>query len=263
MEARIKQLQSDFVLDVHHAKVDFVKAPSSGRGVSSVPKSGKTVAKGVSRSQTSRLMEKLTQEKTTKLKRQQHLQRKTQNVKEKTTSKSSISSMILPGTARKTILPTAKMTASLNKKSKGCIELSEEIGAPVSTPFSAAAPLSQRLSGESQTQTDAEGRPNELAEVEKLERRLSLQASLWTTSSTPEWPPKENTRTECGDMQQSIRSYLEACVFVGDTERAHSFLLSQHRVRSRRRQLNTDVYNIMMRVWAKKVSSHTVFIFVP
>ncbi|CAG01373.1 unnamed protein product [Tetraodon nigroviridis] len=50
----------------------------------------------------------------------------------------------------------------------------------------------------------------------------------------------------------SIRSYLEACVFVGETERAHHFLLSQHRVRSRRKHLNTDVYNIMMKVWAKK-----------
>uniref|UniRef100_H3CZ72 DNA-directed RNA polymerase n=1 Tax=Tetraodon nigroviridis TaxID=99883 RepID=H3CZ72_TETNG len=47
-------------------------------------------------------------------------------------------------------------------------------------------------------------------------------------------------------------SYLEACVFVGETERAHHFLLSQHRVRSRRKHLNTDVYNIMMKVWAKK-----------
>uniref|UniRef100_A0A4W6BYF6 DNA-directed RNA polymerase n=1 Tax=Lates calcarifer TaxID=8187 RepID=A0A4W6BYF6_LATCA len=203
LEARIQQLQSDVVLDVKHAKVQFVKAPSSGRGVSSsrgpkstpqektdIPKTGKTVAKGASKSQPSRWMEKLTEEKKNKLKRQQHLQQKVQKTfKEK---------------------PTAK--------SKGTDEI----------------------------------RAAELAKIEELEKRLSQQVSQWASSSKPEHPQAGSERTACGDIQLSIRSYLEACVFVGDIDRANNFLLSQHRVLSRRKHLNTDVYNIMMRVWAKK-----------
>uniref|UniRef100_A0AAQ5X638 DNA-directed RNA polymerase n=1 Tax=Amphiprion ocellaris TaxID=80972 RepID=A0AAQ5X638_AMPOC len=190
-EARIQQLRSDVVLDVHHAKVQFVKAPSYGRGTSSgrgprgspqektdIPKSGHMVTKGASKSQPSRWIEKLTQEKKNKLKKQQRLQQKIQTkMKDK---------------------PTTKTTGS--KK-----------------------------------------------------RRLNQQVSQWTASSSPEHLQEARDETACGDMNQSIRSYLEACVFVGDIDRAHHFLLSQHRVRSRRKHLNTDVYNIMMRVWAKKI----------
>uniref|UniRef100_A0A672HQR7 DNA-directed RNA polymerase n=1 Tax=Salarias fasciatus TaxID=181472 RepID=A0A672HQR7_SALFA len=161
LEARIQQLQSDVVLDVQH-KTD-------------IPKSGQTVAKGTSKSQPSRWMEKLTQERKNKLKKQ------TQQTK-----------------------------------------LSDKIRAAVSSPVTA------------------------------LEKRLNLQVSDWTSSSSEEHLQEGNEAVACGDIQLSICSYLEACVFVGDIERAQRFLLSQHRVMSRRRLLNTGVYNIMMRVWAKK-----------
>ncbi|XP_044056573.1 DNA-directed RNA polymerase, mitochondrial [Siniperca chuatsi] len=288
LEARIHQLQSDVVLDVQHAKVQYVKAPSSGRGVISVkgskstpqektdsPKSGQTVAKGASKSQPSRWMEKLTEEKKNKLKKQQHLQQKIQkNVKEKPTvkSKGSKSSSMLPGTAHKIISTTAKKTVPLSKKSRGGMKLSDEIRAAVSSTVTATAgtaaagtaAMLHKVSkgkqknqvpggeGQKQTVTDARGRAKELAEVEELERRLSQQVSQWTSSSNPERIQEDSEGTACGDIQLSIRSYLEACVFAGDTERAHRFLLSQHRVMSRRKHLNTDVYNIMMRVWAKK-----------
>uniref|UniRef100_A0AAQ4NS14 DNA-directed RNA polymerase n=1 Tax=Gasterosteus aculeatus aculeatus TaxID=481459 RepID=A0AAQ4NS14_GASAC len=172
LKARIQQLQPDVVLDVHHANVQFVKAPSSGRGVSSgkgpkvapkektdIPKSGKTLKKN-------------------KLTKEERLPQKIQkNVKEKPSG-----------------------------KSKG----SKKVG----TTAAAATVNPQR--------------------PEEEEEDVEVAAAA------------------CGDVQLSIRSYLEACVFAGDVERAHSFLLSQHRVRSRRKLLNTDFYNIMMRVWAKK-----------
>uniref|UniRef100_A0A8C9YZI6 DNA-directed RNA polymerase n=1 Tax=Sander lucioperca TaxID=283035 RepID=A0A8C9YZI6_SANLU len=233
LEARIQQLQSDIFLDVQHAKVQFVKTPSSGRGVlpgkspkstpkekSSISKSGQTVAKGASESQPSRWMEKLTQEKNNKLTKQQHLHQKIQkNVKEKPTAKSkdSKSCSVLPGTSHKTISTTKKPT----KGSKNQVP-------------------------------DPQGRAKELAEVEELERRLCQQVSQWTSSSNPERLQEYSEGAACGDIQLSIRSYLEACVFAGDIERAHRFLLSQHRVMSRRKHLNTGVYNIIMRVWAKK-----------
>ncbi|KAF1385866.1 hypothetical protein PFLUV_G00112200 [Perca fluviatilis] len=291
LEARIQQLQSDIFLDVQHAKVQFVKTPSSGRGVlptkspkstpkekSSISKSGQTVAKGASESQPSRWMEKLTQEKNNKLTKQQHLHQKVQkNVKEKPTAKSkgSKSSSVLPGTSHKTISTTKKTTVPLIKNRKGRMKLSDEIRAAVSSPVASAASaaaagtaaMAHKVSkgkqkgsknqvpgkeGQKQTVADPQGRVKELAEVEELERRLSQQVSQWTSSSNPERLQEYSEGAACGDIQLSIRSYLEACVFAGDVERAHRFLLSQHRVMSRRKHLNTGVYNIIMRVWAKK-----------
>lgn len=290
LEARIHQLQSDVVLDIQHAKVQFGKAQSSGRWALSskgpksipqektdIPKSGQIVAKRASKSQPSRWMEKLTEEKKNKLKKQQHLQQKIlKNVKEKPSakSKSSKSSSMLPGTAHKTISTIAKKIVPLNKKSRGQMTLSDEIRAAVSstrtstaaTAAAGTAAIPHKVSKGKEKRSkhqvpgeeavkDVQGRAKELAEVEELERRLSQQVSQWTSSSDPERLLEDSERTACGDIYLSIRSYLEACVFAGDTERAHRFLLSQHRVMSRRKHLNTDVYNIMMRVWAKKVSS--------
>lgn len=293
LEARINQLQSDLVLDVQHAKVQFVKAPSSGRGVfsgkgpksapqekSDIPKSGQTVAKGSSKSQPSRWMEKLTQEKKNKLKKQQHILQKIQKYVKKiptAKSKGSKSSLMLPGTAHKIISTTAKKTVPSIQKSRVCTKLSDEIHAAVSstvtsTAASGSAALPHKVSegkqkgyknwvprgkGQKQTVTDAQGAAKELAEVEELEQRLRQQVSQWTSLSNPEHLQEDSEATACGDVQLSIRSYLEACVFAGDIERSHRFLLSQHRVMSRRRHLNTGIYNIVMRVWAKKVSSST------
>lgn len=287
LEARIHQLQSsDFLLDVQRTKVQFVKAPSLGKGTSSVkgsksipqeinaiPKSRQMVTKGT---QPSRWMKKLTEEKNSKLKIQQHLQQKIQNIQEKSPapskSKSGKSNLMHPGTAHKTITSTGKKKASLNKKSKGQLSLVDEIAALSSkhastVTTSAAGTLAQphkaskgkhkhskkHVSTEKDV-GDAEGRTKELLEAEDLEGRLSQQVQQWTSSNNIQQLQEDIEGNAYGDIHLSIRSYLEACVFAGQTERAHHFLLSQHRVRSRRKHLNTDVYNIMMRVWAKKVS---------
>lgn len=106
---------------------------------------------------------------------------------------------------------------------------------------------------EDQTSVDSLERAKELAEVEELEKRLNQQVSHWATlSSSSELLQDGGAGGVSLDLQHSICSYLEACIFVGEVERAQRFLLSQHRARSRRKHLNTGVYNIMMRVWAKK-----------
>lgn len=293
LEARIHQLQSSDLLDVQHAKVQFVKALSSGKGASpgkgsksiyqeikTIPKSRQTVTKGT---QPSRWMKKLTEEKNNKLKIQQHLQQKHQNVQEKPTapskSKSGKSSLMHPGTAQKIITSTGKKRASLNKKSKSQLSQADEIHAAVSSTHtttvtasaaSAAAQPHKASKGKykhskkhvstEEDISDAEGRAKELLEAEELEGRLSQQVQQWTSSSKSQQLQQDSEENANGDVHMSIRSYLEACVFVGETERAHHFLLSQHRVRSRRKHLNTDVYNIMMKVWAKKVSSRSFFL---
>lgn len=278
LEARIHQL------DVQHAKVQFVKAPSPGKGASpgkvsksipqeinAIPKSRQMVTKGT---QPSRWMKKLTEEKKNKLKIQQHLQQKIQNIQEKPAAPSkSKSSLMQPGTSHKTIASTGKKKTP-NKKIKGQMSLTDEIRAAVSsthastvTTSAAGSAIQQHKASKGKhkhlkkhvstekTVSEAEGRAKELLEVEELEGRLSQQVRQWTSSSNTQQFQEDSDVNLCGDIHLSIRSYLEACVFAGETERAHHFLLSQHRVRSRRKHLNTDVYNIMMRVWAKKVSS--------
>lgn len=274
LEARIQQLQSDVILDVQHAKVQFVSAPSSGTGTSSVKcpkiqaqakpdqlKSGNSIAKSSSKSQPSRWMEKLSQEKKNKLKKEQNLQQKIQ--KKVKDAQVSIGSQMLPGTSCKTISTAAK------KKKTGRLKLSDKIRAAMSlnvtsTTAAGTTALSQKVSKGNKNRlknptltehvqkhriSGAKGRAEVLTEAEELEKRLNQKLSQWTSSNTEAVQDNDT----CTDIQQSIHSYLEACVFAGEIERANRFLLSQHRVMSRRKHLNTDIYNIMMRVWAKKV----------
>uniref|UniRef100_A0A8C5C720 DNA-directed RNA polymerase n=1 Tax=Gadus morhua TaxID=8049 RepID=A0A8C5C720_GADMO len=95
----------------------------------------------------------------------------------------------------------------------------------------------------------------ENAEVEELEKRLSLVSDL-TSSASTERLLGDREPAVCSDAQFGIRSYLEACVFSGDLERANRFLLSQHRILSRRKLLDVGMYNTVMRIWAKKVRLH-------
>lgn len=285
LEARIHQLQStDFLLDVQRSKVQFIKAPSSGKGTSSekgslsipqeinaITKSRQMVTKGT---QPSRWMKKLTEEKKKKLKILQHLEQKIQKTQEKPAPPSNYknvkSSSMQPGTSFKTITSASKQKLPIKKKSKGKQKpLANEIHAAVSatntsTVNTAAAGTAaqqhnaakgkyEHTSSEDNV-SEAVDRAKELLEVEKLEDRVNPQEKQSTSlSNTQELQDREGI--ECSDLHLSIRSYLEACWFAGETERAHNFLLSQHRVRRRRKHLNTDVYNIIMRVWAKKVSS--------
>lgn len=287
LEARIHQLQSDDVLHVHHAKVQFVKAQSSGRCAgkgpksipqekTDIPKSGQIAVKGASKSQPSRWMEKLTEEKKKKLKRQQHLQQTLHtDVQEKPSAKSisSKKSSHLPGTSQKTISTGARKIVPLSKR-RSQVTLSDETNPAVSSILSSTAATATAETAATQPKvskgkqkhskhqvpgerpaSDAHSRAKELAEVEGLERRLNAQVGQCTSSSEPECRQNDREGAASGETHQIIRCYLEACVFAGDIQRAHRFLLSQHRVMSRRKHLTTDVYNIMMRVWAKKVSS--------
>lgn len=289
LESRIHQLQSDVVLDVRRAKEQFVQTSPSERWAISakspksiprekadIPKSGQTVSKGASKSKPSRWMQKLSEEKQNKLRRQQHLQQKIEkDAKEGPSEKSkgSKSSSMLPGTSYKKISTVGKKTVPLKGKARRQT-LTDEIHASVSSvptssavlavagtaavPLKASKPKQKQPKPRSHTEEaadDAQSPAQELAEVEALEKRLNERGRQWASSVDQERPPlEEGNGNDSGDLHLSIHAYLEACVFAGAVDRAHRFLLSQHRVRSRRKRLNTDIYNILMRVWAKKVS---------
>ncbi|XP_036970884.1 DNA-directed RNA polymerase, mitochondrial [Acanthopagrus latus] len=251
LEARILQLQSDVAVDVQHAKVQFVNARSIGKvkvasdrdpksTPSDIPKSGKTVAKGTSEPKPSRWMEKLTKEKKNLKKWQQFQVKLQKNVKEKPTAKSKGSSL-LPGTSHKTISTTAKktMTKDLNKRHHATSIFATTTSA---TAAAGKAAMLQKVFKGHQNHPQNQVSRQEPAEVAKLQKSLGKTESL----------QEDKGEIECGEIQKSIRSYLEACVFAGHIEKAHRFLLSQHRLMKRRRLLNTDIYNIMIRMWAKK-----------
>nr|XP_046247511.1 DNA-directed RNA polymerase, mitochondrial isoform X2 [Scatophagus argus] len=184
-------------------------------------------------SQPSRWIKKLTEERKKKMKKQQLLQLAAEKKnKEKTTTKSKVSSKVAAPTA------AVGSAAKSYKLSKGKQKHSKN----------------QVFSDERQKQTVKDSRDMDkgLAEVKGLDKRKDQQTSQKMSPGNAKCLQEDSEGIASGDMHLSIRSYLEACVFAGDIGRAHSFLLSQHRVLSRRKQLNTDIYNIMMRVWAKK-----------
>ncbi|XP_028301108.1 DNA-directed RNA polymerase, mitochondrial [Gouania willdenowi] len=264
LEARITQLQSDVVVSVQHAKVHFLKARSHGKdassgvgpsaalqGKSDIPKSGQTSSTGAKKSQTSRWIQKLNREENSK-----HFKWKQQkNVKEKQASQpqGNKSTSLLSGTTNKT-------PSKMNKKGKGSVKLSDEICAAV--PSSAAAaivaiPQNKQKPEVSKDhpvmdeQADEQNRARELTEVEELQKGLDLKISQWTSLGKQE-STEQAEGGACGDIQQSICSYLEACTFIGNLDHANKVLLNHHRVMSRRTHLNTAAYNIIMRIWAKQ-----------
>lgn len=273
LEARIHQLQStDLLSRVHPAKVQIVDAAFSRKGISSencsksipkgknaIPESIQMVMKGT---QPSRWMKKLIEEKKKKIKVQQRLQQKIQKFQEKSTAPSQYKlgthRLMGPGTSLKTITRETR---------EGQMCLPNEIPAADSskntstvTTASAGRATQQRKAsqgkhkGASSTHNvnDAERIAKELLEVEELEDSVSQEAKQSMSSRNTQQEDSEGNA--CGDIHKSIRSYLEACWFAGQTKRAHQFLLHQHGNRGRRKYLNTDVYNIMIKVWAKKVS---------
>lgn len=296
LDARIQQLRSDVIIDVQQAKVQFVPSygrVSSGSGPKSaphekadIPKSEQTIGKGISKFHSSHRTEKLTQEKKKKL-------QKVKNVKEKPVAKSisSKSNSQLLGTTYKKISTTAEKTAPSMKKSKGRVRVSDEIRAAMSsiatttaaTTAAETAATSHKVpkrklnvlnfkkkdsknrvpgeKGKKPVVVDVQDRHRELPEAKKQQEERLFQQASQLMSSRPEHLQDRSEESAYGDTQACIRSYLQALVFVGYTERAHRFLLSQHRLMGRRKYLNTDIYNILMRVWAKKVRSKTMFVF--
>lgn len=236
LEARIQQLQPDVALDVQHAKVHFVKVPSGGRDVSTprrespqdkrdIPKSG--VHKEASKPQFSRWMKKLSEE---KKKKHKNLLKAIQ-----TSAKGKQTVIRSSGTKLPDAAASSKNAAASHTVSK---------------PKQKA--LDSRRAGKG---GNVKMSIEERAENEELDKKLRQQQSHRAFSETTELPHEGENGGPCGDIQLSILFYLEACVFVGDIERAQNFLLSHHRVKSQRKHLTTDTYNIMIRVWAKKVSS--------
>ncbi|XP_078054386.1 DNA-directed RNA polymerase, mitochondrial [Mustelus asterias] len=90
-----------------------------------------------------------------------------------------------------------------------------------------------------------------LAEVENLDQQLN------------KWEPsakllEDEEGNKYGDAQRNILSYVEACAFINDLDRAHQCVMFHHRILTRRKQLNIKIYSALMHLWAKKGSLNQI-----
>lgn len=246
----MQQLQSD-VLQVKHMKVEFVKVPQGEKRGSPVkshktevesPKAVHLTKKGgasdnpPSKTHTSRWIEKLKLEKSNKTKKQTSLQQKLSDK----TAKSSKGNLMAPGTSMKTI-STAKR--SKQPKPESTTPQSKLLKPKVSKHCTSATTVNE--------DPEELSRAAELAEVEELEEMIGESSP---TNGEKLLEDKDGNRY--GDPQLNLRCYLEACVFTGEVERAHRCLFFHHRHLSRRKALSISAYNIMMRMWAKRVRAN-------
>ncbi|MGH0173438.1 UNVERIFIED_CONTAM: hypothetical protein FKN15_065428 [Acipenser sinensis] len=228
LDARIQQLQMDGVLDVKRSEVQFVRASQMEGTLVKVVKmlakereplgarKGGDQDRLVSKTQPSRWMEKLKQEKWNKSKRQLKLD---QNAKHKPLQGSHVA----------------------DSKGKAPGAKSDNPNPKTDSKKAAAGSRLDRASSKEESP---------LAEVEDLDHRLNQ----WEQSEGTERLLEDREGNKYGDAQLSIRSFLEACIFNEDVERAQRCLMDYHRNLSRRKQLSINTYNIMMHIWAKKGS---------
>ncbi|KAG7488005.1 hypothetical protein MATL_G00029600 [Megalops atlanticus] len=244
LEARIQQLQSDVVLDVKHSEVQFVKFPPSGKGAPSVKGQASKKGGGTDpqppKTQTTRWMEKLNREKWSKTKKVLQHQPK---ASEKPAKIKIIKSSPKTLSAAVNTKPTTKAAKASPKSELPRPAASSKDDSTLERPKSLGPAVS----------SDAFSREDELAEVEELD----LQLNQWSSAS-PEKLLEDREGNRYGDAQLNVRSYVEACVFVGDVERAQRCLLAHHHQLSRRKLLSIGLYNVMMRVWAKRGSLNQI-----
>ncbi|XP_035379242.1 DNA-directed RNA polymerase, mitochondrial isoform X1 [Electrophorus electricus] len=241
LEARMHQLQSDAVLDQKCSKVDFISVLQGEKEIShdqsqkaasttkpenlkdcQASKKGIAVDNLSPITHTSRWFEKLAREKCNKAKKQHALRQKLSDKAD--TAKHGKGSLMLPGTSIKKISPGKKSHPepkhSPTPCSKPCV----------------ANPAAEEFSREA-----------ELADVEELDKC----GSRWNPASTARLL-EDRYGNQYSDSQLRVRSYLEACMFLGDTESACQCLLHHHQHIAKRTALCIGAYNVLLRMWAKK-----------
>lgn len=262
LEARVHQLLSH-VTDVPHAQVPFHRPPSSKNiilsGISpnkqpqKVTDKPKSKVKADAKSLTSPWKQRISQEKKTRLIQQQHLR----NVK---IDPSKIMSSVHHDIAHKTIFLTPKKTATSTKIMSKVKKVSDKNDAKAAIPQTAtstvtkgAGEVSKKLSKmeQKQSKNSTKETTEEAAKMEKPKTSLRQKLNQKTTATCPQEGARGSASVE---VRHSVRAYLEACLFSGNIDTGHSFLLKLHRMEDRRKHLNTDIYNILMSGWAKKVS---------
>lgn len=253
LEARMQQLQPD-VLHAKQMKVEFVQVPQGKRRGAPVkrqetkaetPKAAQSAKKDAtldnppSKAHASRWIEKLKLEKSNKTKKQSSLRQKLHD--RTAAAKGSKGNLMAPGTSMKTI-----SAAKRGKQPESAMGQTQQ-------PSHSKPKASMHYTSANTTKEDPEElcRAAELAEVKEREEMVGE----WSpTSAEKLLEDKDGNRYD--DAQLNLRCFLEACVFTGDVERAQHCLFFHHRHLSKRKALSISAYNIMMKMWAKKVRAN-------
>ncbi|XP_039622586.1 DNA-directed RNA polymerase, mitochondrial [Polypterus senegalus] len=224
LEARIQQLRTDDFLDrkdseVHVVNVSHVISKTRPPWNCHKPpreRPAHTEVHQLSQAQAhgSRWIEKLKQEKWKRSKRQQHLQQK---IKDNTSK------------GEKNSIPKGKLGT-----------INTAVSENEDSVSSAACQLDL---GEDMVINNY---------VENLLREVEEQEISWDPLVSSENLVEDQEGIRQGNIQLNIRSYLEACLFNDDLNQSQKCLHYFHRKVSRRKHLTIDLYNVLMRAWAKK-----------
>ncbi|XP_066492068.1 DNA-directed RNA polymerase, mitochondrial [Tiliqua scincoides] len=226
LEARVKQLQADNVSELLINKVQLTVLRRSGLPQSTlrkaaVPRKEHILKHGERTAMpSSRWMEKLSKEKSIKHKRLLRLEAKL------SASVSGPRTKPIPDQSGKTQADTSKRQAKGSKAAKS------SKAAKVKVPSAAEAPVPLESSP---------GPPEALGE-----QVLALE------DTTENLPLEGDDGIQHGNIQLSILSYLDCCVFLQQPERAQQCLMFYHRSLSRKKLLDVRMYNLVMHGYAKK-----------
>ncbi|XP_060131317.1 DNA-directed RNA polymerase, mitochondrial [Zootoca vivipara] len=241
LEARVQQLKAE---NVSEAAISEVQRPRLRKFGSLPPAPRKTAAASSARNesalkreektQPSRWIEKLKKEKSMKHKRLLKLEAKL--------------SAAVPGDVAR---------PGMEWIGRGAKDEAFSLRSPAKET---RAKLKGRASNAQQSSMANDGQPNRMAKVsvgtQSRDPSGSCEESgepfrVWDTAEgTPPLDDEDENRHM--NVKLSILSYLDACLFLGQPERAHKCLMFYHRSHARRKRLDIRMYNLVMQGYAKK-----------
>ncbi|XP_042335589.1 DNA-directed RNA polymerase, mitochondrial isoform X2 [Sceloporus undulatus] len=243
LEARVKQLQTDSVSELvteqvslsRSGKGSFFQAASHRKVAVPSPARNEPATKSNERasSQPSRWIEKLNKEKSIKHKRLLRLEAKLERV--------------FPGSGAKPIPKQSRVAQEAeNIKERTAEERCKE-RTMKSQPLQ--SPKGRRggkkvitIEGCSVAETPVPSEVNQ-----EMEKRIPI----WEDAKE-NLPLEGEDGNQHGNIQLSILSYLDTCLFLRQPERAQQCLMFYHRSHFRRKLLDIRMYNIVMHGFAKK-----------
>lgn len=133
-------------------------------------------------------------------------------------------------------LPSA---ASLALEGQAKVEVKAETRPPAKTMTSPKIPKTKAATAWNQSSGSPHSKPREMKEAAYLKR--------------PQRMPKDRSNQQV--LQQTIQSNLECFRFLQQAEEAERYLLLCHSSAVKGKVLDTGAFNIVMRIWARKVPS--------
>ncbi|XP_054835428.1 DNA-directed RNA polymerase, mitochondrial isoform X2 [Eublepharis macularius] len=231
LEARVKQLQANNAQEATTTKSNFSQ---STLWKVALPTWKEKSPKHEERnsSHPSRWMEKLSKEKSLKHKRLLQLEFKLSDADPRMKSSRKGGKLVARGEA-----------SPLKSPTKGSPDGPAKCQAPNKTKSHCEVPKVAAVQGDLGTEP--------LGNSHRTAEGLGVQVLGWEDAKE-KLPLEEEEGSQNGSIRCSILAYLDCCLFLDQMERAHQCLMFYHRSHTRRKLLDIQVYNRLMRGYAKK-----------